>query len=132
MAKEIKITVENRLIIEKRAITVYHYDTGSVHMISHNNSVTLPLQTILKGDYLHISIVSGPGALERESIANLPSWIDFEFLSDGNVAVSHSGGRTLLKIPAGLPGWQLKLKWFPSQHRHSGNHVTVSDEQLEY
>lgn len=128
MTKKINITVENRLVIEKRAMNIYHHATKSVHMISHNSSVTLSLRTILEHDYLHISIVIGPGDLERKSIVNLPSWIDFEFLSDGNVAVSHSGKRTLLKIPAGLPAWQLKLTRSSFQHWHSVDRVTISDE----
>jgi hypothetical protein len=131
MPKEIKITVENRLIIEKRAMNVYHHATRSAHMISHNSSVTLPLQSIIEHDYLHISIVSGPGDLERRSVVNLPSWIDFEFLSDGNFAFSHSGKRTLLKISPGLPSWQLKLTRSSSQHWQSTDRVTISDEHLE-
>ena len=131
MIKEIKITIENRLILEKRAVNVYHHASRSTHMISHNSSVTLPLRTKVEQDYLHISIVIGPGALELESIANLPSWIDFEFLFDRDVALSHLGERTLLKISPGLPVWQLKLTWFPFQHKHSADLVTIGDEQLE-
>lgn len=128
MTKVIKITIENRLILEKRAMNVYHHATRSSHMIGHNSSVTLPLQTVIEHDYLHISLVTGPGNLERKSVADLPSWIDFDFLSDGNVAVSHTGKRTLLKIPPGLPGWQLKLTRSSSQNWSSTGCVIISDE----
>jgi hypothetical protein len=132
MTKEIKIIIENRLILEKRAMNVYHHATRSSHMIGHNSSVTLPLQTVIEHDYLHISIVTGPGNMERKSIANLPSWVDFDFLSEGNVSISHSGKRILLKIPPGLPGWQLKLTRSTSQNWNSIDRVIISDEQQEY
>ncbi len=109
MKKGIDITIQNKLIMEKRDMNVYHHASKSAHMISFNSSVTLPLRPVIDADYLYISIVSGPGHLETDSLVNLPSWVDFEFLSDGKLAVVHSHGRTFLKIPPGLPGWQLKL-----------------------
>ncbi len=109
MTKEIKVTIENRLIMEKRDINVYHSSTRSAHMISSSSSITLPLQSASADDYLHISVVSGPGQLTKKSIVNLPSWADFEFSSTGDVTVVHSGDRMLLTIPPGPPTWQLKM-----------------------
>jgi hypothetical protein len=89
MPKEIKITIENMLITEKRDMNVYHNSTRSAHMISYNSSVTLPLGPVIDADYLYISIVSGPGHLGINSVVNLPSWVDFEFLPAGKLAVTH-------------------------------------------
>ena len=133
MTKEINITIENKLVLEERDMNVYHHSTGSAHMISHDSSITLPLKTVIEDDYLHISIVSGPGHLQSKSVVNLPSWVDFEFSSKGDVSVAHSGDRTLLKIPPGPPIWQLKMTCSPSSLINQPlDHVTFGDNQLEY
>ena len=133
MTKEINIIIENKLLIEKRDMNVYHHATRSAHMISHNNSITLPLRPLIEDDYLHISIVSGPGRLEGHCVVNMPSWIDFELAYAGNAAVAHSGERTLLKIPPGLPVWQLKMtRSLSSRINKSSARVTIGDDQLEY
>jgi hypothetical protein len=132
MVKEIEITIENNLILEKRPINVYHHAERAAHLISRGRGVTLPLQTIQKSDYVHISIASGPSDLEFKTIVNLPSWLDFEFLSDGNLSVLHLSKRTLLKIPPGLPGWQLRVTRSSSSFKHSSDCVTISDELPEY
>ena len=133
MAKEINITIENKLLIEKRDMNVYHHSTRSAHMISHNNSITLPLRPVIEDDYLHISIVSGPGRLEGYCVVNMPSWIDFELAYAGDANIAHSGERTLLKIPPGLPVWQLKItRSLSSRINKSSARVTIGDDQLEY
>lgn len=129
MANEIKITIENRFIKEKRDMNVYHHSSKSAHMICHNSSVTLPLKQVAEDDYLYITIVSGPGQLKNKSVVNLPLWVDFEFLSDGQLAVIHSGERILLKIQPGLPGWQLKLTRSSVRTRQLSNRVIIGDEQ---
>jgi len=128
MKKEIKITIENNLVTEKRDMNVYHHDDQSAHMISHNSSITLPLKPAIEGDYLYVSIVSGPGRLQKESLVKLPSWLDFEFLSDRKLAVFHSLDQTLLKIPPGLPGWQLKLTRSSARQRKGTHFVIISDQ----
>ncbi len=133
MAKEINITIENKLVMEKRDMTVYHHSSRSAHMISHNSSITLPLRAVIEDDYLHISIVSGPGDLENKSVVNLPSWADFELSSAGNTTVSHSGDRVLLIIPPGPPIWQLKMKRpLSSINNKPADTVTIGDDQMEY
>jgi hypothetical protein len=107
--EEIEITVINKLTAEKRDLNVYHHFTRSAYMISHNSSIVVPLRTVAEGDYLHISIVSGPGNLEKDCLIDLPSWADFKFFSQGNLTVTHTGGCTLLEIPPGPPVWQLKI-----------------------
>lgn len=107
--EEIEITVINKLTAEKRDLNVYHHSTHSAYMISHNSSVVVPLRTAAEGDYLHISIVSGPGNLEKDCLIDLPSWVDFKFFSQGNLTITHAGGCTLLEIPPGPPAWQLKI-----------------------
>jgi hypothetical protein len=133
MAKEINITIENKLVMEKRDMNVYHHSTRSAHLISHNNSITLPLRTSVEDDYLHISVVSGPGHLENKSLVNLPSWADFELSSQGNIIVAHSGDRTLLKIPPGPSTWQLKMtRSITSFINQVSDRVTIGDDRLEY
>ncbi len=131
MAKEINITIENKLVTEKRDMNVYHHSTRSAHMISHNSSVTLPLRAAVENDYLHISVVSGPGHLKNRSVVNLPSWVDFEFSSVGNVTLIHSGDRTVLRIPPGFPVWQLKMTRSASLIDQPSDRVTIGDDHLE-
>lgn len=116
MPDEIEITVKNKLVIEKRDLNVYHYSTQSAHIISHNSAITLPLGTNGENDYLLISVVKGPGYLEKNCLINLPSWADFDFTSKESVtaiSITHShdpeGARTVLKIPPGPPAWELKI-----------------------
>lgn len=109
MTKEINITIENNLLMEARDITVYNHFSRSAHMISNYSAVALPLKSAVENDYLHISIVCGPGHLTNKIVIDLPSWIDFEFSSNGDVTVTHSGSRILLQIPPGLPKWQLRM-----------------------
>lgn len=132
MAKEINITIENKLVIEKRDMNIYHHSTGSAHLISYNSSITLPLRPMLEDDYLHISLVSGPGPLAGNCTVNLPSWADFEFSPGGDVFVTHSGSgnRTLLKIPPGPPIWQLKItRSISTPFKQSSDRVTVGDDR---
>ena len=111
MAEEFNIKVENKLIKEKRYINVYHRSTRSAHLISYNSSITLPLGTAAENDYLYISAVRSNGHLWKACLINIPSWADFEFSSDGKVAIAHSNNadRIILKVPPGPPTWQLKM-----------------------
>ena len=133
MEKEIKITVENKLIIEKRDLNVYHHSTRSAHMISYSSSIMLLLRPISDNDYLYISVVGGPGPLERKCLVNLPSWLDFDFSSKENLTLTHTGDRTFLKIPPGLPTWQLKMTRSVSAIiKEPTDRVIVGDDLLEY
>lgn len=132
MAKAINITIKNKLEIEKRDMTIYHHFARSAHMISHNSSITISLMPIIEGDYLHISIVSGPGNLLNQSVFNLPSWADFELFSAGNIMLSHSNGRVLLKIPPGPPIWQLKMKQSLSNNNKPADIVIISDDPIPH
>lgn len=93
MPEEIEIKVENKLVIEKRDLNVYHHSTQSAHIISHNSSITLPLGTSGENDYLHISVVKGPGYLENNCLIDIPSWANFDFTckeSVTGISVTHS------------------------------------------
>jgi hypothetical protein len=129
LTKEINITIENKLVMERRDMNVYHHSTRSAHMISFDSSITLPLQPALEDDYLHISIVSGPGNLENSSVVNLPARFNFKISYGGDVTVTHSDGRTLLKFPPGPPIWQLKITWPPSPRgKQSSDRITISND----
>jgi hypothetical protein len=140
MPEEIEITVENKLVTEKRDLNVYHYSTQSAHIISCNSSITLPLGSNGDKDYLHISVVKGPGYLEKNCLINLPSWVDFDFTSRENVtgiSIVHSheqsSDRTILKIPPGPPAWELKITRSTSldsngQFTQKGDYVIIGDE----
>ena len=130
MTKQIKITIENKLVLEERDMNVYHHSTRSAHMISYNSSVTLPLRPTQEEDYLHVSIVNGPGHLEGNCVVNLPSWVDFEFSSRGDVIVAHVGDRTLLKVPPGLPTWQLRMtRSLYSLNDKAADRVIIGEDQ---
>ncbi|NIM18038.1 MAG: hypothetical protein GTO45_39175 [Candidatus Aminicenantes bacterium] len=130
MPEVFDITVENKLGKDKRDINVYHHSTRGAHLISHNCSITLPLGTAKKGDYLHISVVRGPGDLKTDCLINVPSWTDFEFASEGKVTLAHSSDRILLKIPPGPPKWELKMtRPLGTLIGHTPDHVTIGDSQ---
>ena len=130
MPKGIDMIVRNKLITEKRDLNVYHHSTRSAYMISHGNSITIPLGTVEDGDYLHLSIVSGPGSLEKDCCINIPSWCDFTVSGLGNGDLTHSGNRILLKIPPGPPVWQLKIMR-PSGHRNTpiDDYIVIGDNE---
>jgi len=131
MATQIKITIQNKLVVEKRDMNIYHHSTRSAHMISFDSSITLPLRLVTEDDYLYVSIVGGPGRLERDCVVTLPSWLDFEFFSKGDVTVSHSGDRTLVKIPPGFPMWQLKMtRSLSSITTRSADRVIIGDDYM--
>jgi hypothetical protein len=134
MVKAIDITIENQLAAGERDINVFHHSSRSAHIISHNSSITLPLRNPGENDYLHISVVRGPGYLWNDCLISLPSWVDFDFSSEGKLAVTHSNGtnRTLLKIPPGPPTWELKITMpggllSSGASAANGDNVTISD-----
>jgi hypothetical protein len=122
------ITVENKLISEKRDINVYHHSSRGAHIISYNGSLTLSLGAVEDNDYLHISVTRGPGNLWKGCVIDVPSWPDFEFSSEGHVTVTHSGKRTLLRIPPGPPTWQLKITRRNKVRQIWGDKVTVGND----
>ena len=109
MQEEYGIMVENRMVKEKRDINVYHRYGRSAHIISHGSKLQLSLKSTGEDDYLHISVVSGPGNLWKHCWIALPSWADFEIFAEGKVTITHRGERTLIDIPPGPPRWELKL-----------------------
>jgi hypothetical protein len=109
MHNKVKITIKNKLETEKRDIHVYHHATRSAHIISYNRSVVLSLRTTEKDDYLHISVITGPGNLKYDCVLDLPAWADFKLNTEGKLTVTHSGDRTLAKIPPGPPTWTLSI-----------------------
>ena len=132
MAKDIKITIENRLVMEKRDLNVYHHFSRSAHMISHGSSITFSFRSVIEDDYLHVSIVSGPGRLEGNCVVTLPPWVNFELFSAGDATVTHSEDRTFLKIPPGPPIWQIRMtRSLSSLIDQPSDHITVGDVQPE-
>lgn len=139
MPGKIEVVVENRMITVKRDIHVFHYSTGSAHIISHNSSVTLPVKIVDRTDYLQLFAARGPGHLWKHCLIRLPSWADFEFAVDRNVTLihSHDSNSTLLKIPPGPPTWELKIAASPGlstsgKFSSTKDYITISDdEELE-
>jgi hypothetical protein len=122
MPEGISLKIQNNLSAEKRDLNVYHHATRSAYIISHGNTVSIPLRATGNSDYLHISVVSGPGRLEKECFVNIPSWCDFTVSSLGLGDISHSGDRILVKIPPGHPVWHLKITRPPN-----GTHIPAED-----
>jgi hypothetical protein len=136
MTGEFNIKVENKLVKEKRDISVYNHFTRSAHIISDNSNIILPLGTVEQGDYLHISAVRGPGDLRNVCWINLPSWTDFEFSIERKITVTHTYwcgiSRLLIKIPPGPPAWQLKVTRPPKTIGTTvDNYVIIGDDELD-
>lgn len=123
------IEVKNKLVQEKRDLNIYHHATRSAYLISHSNVVKVALGDFGEGDYLHISVVSGPGNLVKDAWIDMPSWCDFSVTGLSNGEISHRGDRTYVRIPPGPPDWKLEIKGSPA---HAGkeikNHITIGDE----
>lgn len=132
MTEVFDIKVENKLVKDKRDINVYHHSTRGAHLISDNSSIILPLGTTGEEDYLHISVVSGPGNLKTDCLLNVPSWADFEFTSEGKITLTHSDDRMLLKIPPGPPKWEFKMtRPGGTLVKQPPDHVTIGDNSNE-
>jgi len=131
MTKRIQITIKNKLSMEKRDLNIYHHADRSVHMISYNSSLSLALGSVNQDDYLHISLISGPGNMEGNCLVNLPSWVDFELNSAANITISHSGHYTLIRIPPGPPVWQLKMtRSLSSSYAQNSDAITIGDDKM--
>ncbi len=132
MTKQIDITVRNKLIKEKRDVNVYHHSNRSAHILSCNSTLTRRIKPVEADDYLHISVVSGPGHLKNDCVLDLPSFVDFRFSLPGEITLVHSGERTLLRIPPGPPIWELKMtipKQLSSRDSINSDHITIGDDE---
>lgn len=125
-----EINVQNRLIKEKRDLNVYHKASKSAYMISHGNEISIELESDEDGDYLHLSVVTGPGSMKGESWITVPSWCRFTVSGLGNGDIAYCGEDTMLKVPPGEPKWQLKITRRPgSPAGHSPALVTIGDDE---
>jgi hypothetical protein len=128
MPEIVEISVENRLDKDGRAVNVYHHATRGTHIISYNSLLTIPLQIEEEGDYLHISVVSGPGHFWQECVIALPAWASFELASEGKLTFHHSSLENRLIIPPGPPLWRLKItRRTGGTHAQTQDRVTISD-----
>jgi hypothetical protein len=131
MHQDTKITIYNKLIEEKRDLNIYHHAAKGAFIISHGHSVTIPL-TQKEEDYIHITIISGPGNLRKDCHLDIPAICDISFTSIGNGDIHHSKNRILFRIPPGPPIWQIKLTIPspPTSHDNNGDkdYVTISGE----
>ncbi len=109
MTATIKLTVQNKFCNEKRDLNIYHHADRSAYMISHCNTATITMDPADKDDYLHISVVSGPGRLTKPYQIDLPSWCDFSITTIGTATLRNKDNRTVLEFPPGPPDWQLKI-----------------------
>jgi len=111
MAKVFNISIINRMVKEKRYLNIYHHGTGSSHLISVKKEVTVPLNLKTKKDYFTISVVGAPHHMWQGCRVNLPSWLDFDFITTDSATLSHSSGgeRIVIHVPPGLPNWQVKI-----------------------
>ena len=130
--QDMNVIVENKLVRDKRDISVYHHSNRSVHMISYNSSITLPLETTEANDYLHIVIVRGPGNLQPDCWLKIPLWMDLEivFGFEGKAVITHSPGNVWINLPARPPDWEVKVAWpetSPAVHHKTQAHITIGD-----
>ncbi len=129
MSNEIDITVENKLVMEKRYLNVYR-SKKSAYIISYNRSRTLSLGTVIDNDYIHITPhIEFGDAIWEAFLIDLPSWADFEFLPEGKTNLIHSGKRTFLKISSGPPTWQLKIiRPLDAKINQKVERITIGDD----
>jgi hypothetical protein len=138
MADVINIIIINRLVKENRYLNIYHHGTGSSHLISTKKEVAVPLNLKSKNDHLSISVVGAPGHMWSGCRVDLPSWLDFDFLTTDSVTLGHrsSGERIFIDVPPGLPNWQLKITRqkdslppnMTELNENSSHRIIISDE----
>ena len=138
MADMINIIIINRLVKEKRYLTIYHHGTGSSHLVSDKKEVAVSLNLKTKKDYLTISVTGEPGHMWKGCRVDLPSWLDFDFLTTDSVTLGHrgSGERVVIDVPPGLPNWQLKItrqkdslpRNMKELKENSSHRIIISDE----
>lgn len=133
MSEALYMIVNNMLIGQRRDIHIYHHSTRSSHIVSDNSAVVLELHNGISGDFFYISVVKGPGDLNKPCYIDLPNWMDIQFSSRGDVLVSHPNGGDRLKfrIPPGPAGWEIKAKIPPDSHitdRLSEDEITISED----
>ncbi len=127
MERKIELKFENKLLTGKRDLNIYHRDHRGTHLISCGSTVSIPLKTISEEDYINLSVAVGPGYMEHQSVVDLPSWLDYEVLSEGRFGASRCGDRTRLKFPAGLPEWTLKITLSTCQCGVFSERVIIND-----
>ncbi len=130
MPTSLNLIIRNKLSTEKRDLNIYHHADRSAYIISYNNAITIPLDTADNHDYLHLSVVSGPGNLEKECWLNIPSWCYFKISAIGNGDITHNSSRMWVRIPPGPPIWQLKITQ-PKETTHycpEQDYIMISDE----
>jgi len=112
MPEAFEIIIENQLVTGKRDLNVYVNSSRSAHIISSGSSATLTLKGAGEGDYIHVSVVKGPGDLLKETLIHIPSWLDFQCDAPAGLGLNHlhnpEGDMIQLKIPPG-PVWELKV-----------------------
>jgi len=112
MPEAFEIIVENQLITGKRDLNVYVNSSRSAHIISSGSSAALTLKSAGEGDYIHVSVVKGPGDMLKETLIHIPSWADFQCEAPAGLSLFHlhspDGEGIQLKIPPG-PVWELKI-----------------------
>ena len=130
MSKEIKIIVENRLLMEMRYINAYR-STRSAHIISYDSAATLLLGEANTKDYIQISSHSGPNhQVWSDCLINIPAWANFEFFSEGKITLIHESDRTVIKIPKGPPTWLLKIiRPEDAEIRQAEDYIIVTDDR---
>ena len=132
MSEQLHITVENKLVKERRDLHIYHNSSKSAHIISHNSSIDFSLQKVETDDYLYISMIKGPENLTGDCLIHLPPWLDFEFISRGDLTCTyrHRGDvqPMVLKIPPGPPLWELKLMRAGDEETRDIIKVTIGEK----
>lgn len=128
--KEVDISVENKLEIDKREINVYHHARKNSHLISFNSTISTLLKTSAENDYLHISPGRGPGDLKNTCSITIPSWLDVQFSSEGKITITHTKTKTGITLPPGPPTWELKLSWSGESPVHRREEVVTIGNAL--
>ena len=128
MGKKNVINFKNNLVMEKRDMNIYHHKSKGVHLISHGSSINISLQSLLKDDYIYLSIIAGSGKLERKHTVQLPAWMNYEFVSEGKFVAQHVDDYVCLNIPAAHPEWKMKLSCPNSRNYLDIDQVTISDQ----
>lgn len=132
---EIRLTIWNKLLKDRRDINVYQHSIQSSHIVSSNSPLVLQMKPGNGEDFLHISVPMGPGHLKYSCELDLPSFLDIEFkfsMTMGEITLRHFSERIKLVIPPGPSSWGVKLLFIkntPFKPFPDKNFVSLSDRR---
>ena len=126
------VEIKNQLKGSQRCLNVYHHHSGIADIICFNQSISLSLRELTRGnrrDYLQVGVEREAECSHCFYLVDLPSWAHFQLQLKGQSGISatYSKDRQLLKLALSYDFWQIKI-YRPTESDFSTiDFVTIQD-----